>query len=69
MSRLDICIDFKRTSTLRSDNPEFTYSYKVYDTVDKTWRHINCFQNECYLHCRTPCIKPEDGKNELISQP
>lgn len=67
--RLDIYIDFKRGSTFSSENPEFTESYKAYDTVDKTWRHMNFFQHECYLHCRTPRIKPEDGKIELVSPP
>ena len=52
--RLDIYIDFKRGSTFSSESPEFIESYKAYDTVDKTWRHMNFFQHECYLHCRTP---------------
>jgi len=26
----------------------------VYDTVKKTWRHLNFFQYNCYLHLRTP---------------
>jgi transposase len=30
---------------------------------------MNFFQHECYLHCRTPRIKPGDGKIELISPP
>lgn len=67
--RLDIYIDFKRGSTFSSDKPEFTGGYKAYDTIDKTWRHMNFFQHECYLHCRTPRIKPGDGKIELISPP
>lgn len=67
--RLDIFIDFRRGSTFSSENPEFPESYKSYDTVDKTWRHMNFFQHECYLHCRTPRIKPADGKIELVSPP
>ena len=26
----------------------------VYDTMEKTWRHLNFFQYKCYLHFRTP---------------
>ncbi len=34
----------------------------VYDTEDKTWRHLNFFQYKCYLHFRTPrTICPECG--------
>lgn len=67
--RLDIYIDFKRGSSFSSENPEYPGSYKAYDTVNKTWRHMNFFQHECYLHCRTPRIKPGDGTIELVSPP
>ena len=67
--RLDIYIDFNRGSTFSSDNPEFPGSFKAHDTVEKTWRHMNFFQHECYIHCRTPRIKPGDGKIELVSPP
>jgi transposase len=34
----------------------------VYDTQDKTWRHLNFFQYKCYLHFRTPRTNcPECG--------
>ena len=34
----------------------------VYDTQDKTWRHLNFFQYKCYLHLRTPRTNcPECG--------
>lgn len=34
----------------------------VYDTAEKTWRHLNFFQYECYLTARAPRIKcEEDG--------
>lgn len=31
-------------------------SQPVYDTQEKTWRHLNFFQYKCYLHFRTPRI-------------
>ena len=34
----------------------------IYDTQDKTWRHLNFFQYKCYLHFRTPRTNcPECG--------
>ena len=29
----------------------------VYDTVEKSWRHLNFFQYKCYIHLRTPRTK------------
>lgn len=52
-NRLDIHIDFTRGG-------EFTCSgcglegCKAYDTVEKTWRHLNFFQYVSYLHVRVP---------------
>lgn len=51
--RLDIYIDFARGS-------EFTCygcgreGCKAYDTVEKTWRHLNFFEHVTYLHARVP---------------
>ena len=69
--RLDIEIDFKRGSTFtdideKTDSPK---SYKAYDTVKKTWRHLSFFQHECYLHARVPRIKRDDGRVRLIPPP
>ena len=65
--RLDIHIDFKRGATFMDE--EDKKPYKAYDTVDKTWKHLNFFQYECYLHARTPRIKRDDGRIKLISPP
>ena len=64
--QLDIHINFKRGATFPSTVSDG--EYKVYDTKSKTWRHLNFFEHECYLHCRTPRIKTESGI-ELISPP
>jgi transposase len=35
----------------------------VYDTVAKTWRHLDFFQYKCYIHMRTPRVDcPKCGK-------
>jgi transposase len=31
-----------------------TVELPVYDTMEKTWRHLNFFQYKCYIHLRTP---------------
>jgi transposase len=69
--RLDIYIDFIRGSIF-SDSEEEGDSlkqYKVYDTVQKTWKHLNFFEHECYLHARVPRIKRDDGRVRMISPP
>ena len=69
-SRLDIFINFHKGATFR-DNKECdpAQEYKAYDTLSKTWRHLNFFQHECYLHARVPRIKRADGKVRLIPPP
>ena len=69
--RLDIYIDFKKGSTFV--DPDATSDaakmYKAYDTVQKTWQHLNFFEYECHLHARVPRIKRDDGKVRLIPTP
>jgi transposase len=69
--RLDIHIDFKRGSTFSDpDVDDGTGNmYKAYDTVQKTWQHLNFFEYECHLHARIPRIKRDDGKVRLIDAP
>jgi transposase len=43
--------------------------YSVYDHQRRTWRHIDFFQYECYLHARIPRIKTEEGKVKLVKVP
>ena len=42
---------------------------KAYDTVNKTWRHLNFFEHECYIHARVPRVKLPNGKVKLIKTP
>ena len=41
----------------------------VYDTKEKTWRHLNFFEHQCFLHCRVPRMMTSEGKVALISVP
>ena len=65
--QLDIYIDFKKGSKFSIEG--LGRNMKVHDTVEKKWRHLNFFQHECFLHCRTPRVKSASGKARLISPP
>ena len=41
----------------------------THDTKEKTWRHLNFFEHQCFLHCNVPRIKTSDGKVQLVSVP
>ncbi len=66
LKQLDIHISFQRGATFPSAAGDG--QYKAHDTKSKTWRHLNFFEHECYLHCRTPRIKTDSGI-ELVSPP
>ena len=52
---LHLYICFKKGSKfkIKEDEEETT----AYDTVKKTWRHLNFFQYKAYIHCDVPRIK------------
>lgn len=60
--RLDIRLDFKRGSRFEVDG----LACSVHDTVDKSWRHLNFFQHECYLHARVPRVDTPDGRVLMV---
>lgn len=41
----------------------------VYDTVKRTWQHLNFFEHACYLHCQVPRIQTSDGRVETVQVP
>ena len=71
--KLDIYIDFKKGSPFDyidiENNGEKISNLKAYDTKTKTWRHLNFFEHECYLHARVPRVKLPNGKVRLIKAP
>ena len=57
--RLDIHLDFARGS--RFACPECDVAgCAAYDSEEKTWRHLNFFQHEAYLHARVPRVTCKD---------
>ena len=53
--RLDIHLDFPRGSVFPC--PVCGILCKAYDTVELTWRHLNFFQHQAFLHARTPRVE------------
>ena len=64
--RLDIHLDFPPGS--RFTHPRTGKTASVYDTLERTWRHLNFFQFECYVHAFVPRVDDESGVN-LVEVP
>lgn len=41
----------------------------VYDHLERTWRHLNFFEHECYLHCRVPRVLDLENKPKQVGVP
>jgi len=54
--RLDIYLDFPRGSVFSCPVCQTT-NCKAYDTDTLTWRHLNFFQHQAFLHARTPRVE------------
>ncbi len=69
--KLDVQINFERGAVFEHIDEETgeVEQCKGYDTKEKEWRHLNFFEHECYLHCRTPRIKTSKGKVILVKPP
>ncbi|WP_031568593.1 transposase family protein, partial [Acidithiobacillus thiooxidans] len=58
--RLDLHINFPKGS--RFACPVCGEECPVHDTREHTWRHMDFFQHEAYLHARVPRVMcPEHG--------
>jgi len=67
LKRLDVRIDFHKGSTFCC--PECGHTQlKAYDTVEKSWRHLNFFQHEAYLAARVPRVACPDCGVRLIDK-
>ncbi len=61
--QLDIYLSFPKGSKFKDETGE---DCPVYDTTEKTWRHLDFFQHECYLHTRVPRIRTSNGKVKMV---
>jgi transposase len=66
--RLDIYLDFARGS--RFECPQCgTADCPAYDSEEKTWRHLNFFQQEAHLHSRVPRVTCKSCGIKQVSVP
>lgn len=56
LQRLDLHIDFEAGATFACPECGAT-GCKAHDAIEKSWRHLNFFQHEAYLHARTPRVR------------
>ena len=63
--KLHIEVDHKSRVKFEFESEE----YPVYDHQERTWRHLNFFQHECYLHARVPRVKTKEGQVKLTEVP
>lgn len=59
---LHIWLSFNRGHRFKLNENEYT----AYDTIDKTWRHLNFFEHLCYLHASVPRIKTDDHRTIMV---
>jgi transposase len=64
--KLDIYLDFASGAKFKDAGGN---DCPVHDAKPKTWRHLDFFQHECYLHARVPRIKTTNGSIKLIAVP
>ena len=62
-----IKVDFREGS--KFPYPGEAEAVSVYDTHEKTWRHINFFQYRCYITARVPRVKLSNGKIKTVEVP
>jgi len=69
--RLDIHIDFRKGAIFHYESVDENIKgdFKVYDTVDKQWRHLNFFEHECYLHARVPRLDITNTIKRQVTPP
>lgn len=65
--RLDITIDFPQGSQFPC--PKCGCACNAYDTEERTWRHLNFFQHETYLHARQPRVECPTHKVKTVEVP
>lgn len=64
--RLDLYLDFPRGARFACPEGDEA-ACPVHDTVDKTWRHLDFFQHQAYLHARVPRVGcPQHGVHQIV---
>ena len=63
--KLDIYLDYHKGSLFAC--PLCQGSHPVHDFESRTWRHLNFFQYQCFLHAPQPRIKCGDKDNQTVN--
>ena len=42
---------------------------QIYGAIEKTWRHLNCFEHKTYIHCKVPRVKCGKHGVHLVEVP
>lgn len=67
--RLDLWIDFEKGAKFPCPDCSQGTLQPVHDTRDRTWRHLNFFQYETYLHARVPRVRCGECGVKQVSVP
>lgn len=67
--RLDLWIDFVKGAKFPCPSCDQTKEGEVHDTQERTWRHLNFFQYETYLHARVPRLRCGDCGVKQVEVP
>jgi transposase len=63
--RLDLCLDFPKGSRFACPEGDGA-ACAVHDSSHKTWRHLDFFQHQAYLHARVPRVScPIHGVRQI----
>jgi transposase len=66
--RLDLYLDFEKGGVFPCPECE-AGGCRAHDTTRKTWRHLNFFQHETYLHARVPRVECGTCGVKLVEVP
>jgi transposase len=64
--RLDLYLDFPKGARFACPEGDAAAACAVHDSSDKTWRHLDFFQHQAYLHARVPRVScPTHGVRQV----
>jgi len=63
---LDIYVRFKKGSKFKDEQG---VECPVYDTLERSWQHLNFFEHTCYLHAKVPRIRTSSGQIKQVQVP
>lgn len=68
--KLDLTLDFGRGARFPCPQENCAEaSCPVHDTVDKTWRHLDFFEHQAFLHARVPRVRCAEHGVHLVKVP